>query len=68
MKGKKTNSHSAISGVYCPPGGTLSRVFRVVALRHIKEPHVSRRPLSKITDVSRPRKVSNASGDGGYED
>jgi hypothetical protein len=28
-----------------PPGGTLSRLTRVVDLLHIKEPHVPRGPL-----------------------
>jgi hypothetical protein len=30
-----------------PPGGTLSRLTRVVDLLHVKEPHVPRGPLSK---------------------
>jgi hypothetical protein len=31
-----------------PPGGTLSRLTRVVHLLHVKEPQAPRGPLSKI--------------------
>ncbi|PNF18999.1 hypothetical protein B7P43_G12394 [Cryptotermes secundus] len=45
-----------------PPGGTLNRVSRVVTLRHVKEPHISKGDhRAKFQDVSRPTIVSKAS-------
>jgi hypothetical protein len=38
-----------------PPGGTLSRLTRVVDLLHIKVPQVLKGPLSKIIGISRPK-------------
>jgi hypothetical protein len=49
-------------GERSPPGGTLSRLTRVVDLLNVKEPHVLRGPLSKIADISRPSRASNSSG------
>jgi hypothetical protein len=34
-----------------PPGGTLSRLTRVIDLLHVKEPHAPRGPLSKTADI-----------------
>jgi hypothetical protein len=45
-----------------PPGGTFSRLTRVVDLLHVKEPQPPRGPLSKIADISRPSRASNSSG------
>jgi hypothetical protein len=60
--GRRIFKEGKIQGT-SPPGGTLSRLTRVVYLLHVKEPQAPRGPLSKITSHF-PSKyiVSNSSG------